>query len=101
MVRVFAGFDFVPTTCNGTISPSTATAKACRWAATSAAPEGKAPAFLIRALRDADGANLDRIQVVKGWMDAKGEMKEKIYDVVWPGDRKPGPIGKLPPSATP
>ena len=37
------------------------------------APPGKAPVFLIRALRDADGANLDRIQVIKGWMNAKGE----------------------------
>jgi Protein of unknown function (DUF3604) len=63
----------------------------------SASPEGKAPAFVIRALRDADGANLDRIQVVKGWMDAKGELKEKVYDVVWSGDRKPGPDDKLPP----
>jgi hypothetical protein len=42
------------------------------------------------------GANLDRIQIVKGCMDAKGELREKIYDVVWSGDRKPGVNGKLP-----
>ena len=41
-----------------------------------AAPAGKAPALVIRALRDADGANLDRVQVVKGWLDAKGETHE-------------------------
>jgi hypothetical protein len=42
------------------------------------------------------GANLDRIQVVKGWLDAKGEVQEKVYDVLWSGDRKPGADGKLP-----
>ena len=45
------------------------------------APNGRAPSFLIRALRDPDGANLDRIQVIKGWLDAKGESHERIYDV--------------------
>ena len=61
-------------------------------------PAGKVPSILIRALRDADGANLDRVQVVKGWLDAKGETHEKVYDVVWSGDRKPDPkTGKLPP----
>jgi hypothetical protein len=47
-----------------------------------AAPEGKAPAFLIRALRDPDNANLDRIQVIKGWLNDKGKTEERIYDVV-------------------
>ena len=55
-----------------------------------AAPEGKAPTLLIRALRDVDGANLDRVQVVKGWLDAKGETQEKIWDVACSGDRKTG-----------
>jgi hypothetical protein len=45
------------------------------------APEGKAPSFMVRALRDPDGANLDRIQVIKGWLDAKGETHERVYDV--------------------
>lgn len=45
------------------------------------APAGKAPTILIRALRDPDGANLDRIQVVKGWLDAMGEQHERIYDI--------------------
>jgi hypothetical protein len=53
-----------------------------------AAPDGKAPTFLIRALRDADGANLDRVQVVKGWLDAKDETHEQIWDVVVSGGRK-------------
>jgi Protein of unknown function (DUF3604) len=58
-----------------------------------AAPKGKAPSFLIRALRDPDGANLDRIQVVKGWVDGAGKLHEKVYDVAWSESRKPGKDG--------
>ena len=62
------------------------------------APAGKSPTFLVAALKDPIGANLDRIQIIKGWLDAKGETHEKIYDVVWGGDRKPDlKTGKLPP----
>jgi hypothetical protein len=57
----------------------------------------KAPTFMVYALRDPIGANLDRIQIVKGWLDADGKTHEKIYDVAWAGDRKPGADGKLPP----
>ena len=60
------------------------------------APAGRAPTFLVASLKDPIGANLDRIQIVKGWMDGKGELKEKVYDVAWSGDRKPGADGKLP-----
>jgi len=60
------------------------------------APEGKAPTFLVAALKDPIGANLDRYQIVKGWMDSKGKLHEKVYDVVWSGDRKPGEDDKLP-----
>ena len=56
----------------------------------------KAPTFMVFALRDALGANLDRIQIVKGWYDGD-KTHEKVYDVVWSGERKPGPDGKLPP----
>ena len=56
---------------------------------------GKSPTFLVAALKDAIGANLDRIQVVKGWLDAKGDVQEKVYDVAWSGSRKPGANGKL------
>jgi hypothetical protein len=62
-----------------------------------AAPAGKAPTFLVAALKDPIGANLDRYQIVKGWLDAKGQTHEKVYDVAWSGDRKPGADGKLPP----
>jgi hypothetical protein len=43
------------------------------------------------------GANLDRIQIVKGWLDANGNPQEKVYDVAWSGGRQPGSNGKLPP----
>jgi hypothetical protein len=62
----------------------------------SQAPGGKSPAFLVAALKDPIGANLDRIQIVKGWLDQDGKSQEKVYDLVWSGDRKPGRNGKLP-----
>ena len=60
-------------------------------------PNGKSPTFMVFALRDPIGANLDRIQVVKGWMDSRGDLQEKVYDVTWSGDRQPDANGKLPP----
>mgnify|MGYP001820080624 FL=1 len=60
-------------------------------------PEGKAPSFLVAALKDPFSGNLDRVQIVKGWLDADGKTHEKVYDVAWSGDRKPGVDGKLPP----
>ena len=64
-----------------------------------AAPKGKAPTFLVAALRDPFGGNLDRIQIVKGWLDKNGKPQEKIYDVVWsdPAKRKLDAKGKLTP----
>ena len=58
--------------------------------------DAKAPSFMVYALRDPDGANLDRIQIVKGWLDNKGNTQEKVYDVVWSGDRSADANGKLP-----
>jgi hypothetical protein len=55
-----------------------------------------APTFLIAALRDPIGANLDRVQVVKGWLDANGATQERVYDVAWSGDREPDVNGRLP-----
>ena len=63
----------------------------------SQASAGKVPTFLVAALKDPIGAHLDRIQIIKGWLDARGEVQEKVYDVVWSDGRKPGADGKLPP----
>lgn len=61
-----------------------------------APPEpGKAPGFLVAALRDPIGANLDRVQIIKGWIDADGNTQEKVYDVAWSGDRDIAENGKL------
>jgi len=56
-----------------------------------------APTFLLAALKDPFSGNLDRIQIVKGWLDSRGERHEKVYDVAWSGDRQVGRDGKLPP----
>ncbi|MCA0998054.1 DUF3604 domain-containing protein [Alloyangia pacifica] len=62
-----------------------------------AAPEGaEAPTFMVYALRDPIGANLDRIQIVKGWMDAAGESHEKVFDVAWSDGREMDANGMLP-----
>lgn len=60
------------------------------------APTGKSPSFLVAAMKDPYSGNLDRIQIIKGWMDAKGKTHEKVHDVVWSGERKIGADGKLP-----
>lgn len=60
------------------------------------APDGKSPSFLVAAMKDPYSGNLDRIQIVKGWLDAEGMLHEKVYDVAWSDDRQPGADGKLP-----
>ena len=60
------------------------------------APKAKAPSFIVWAVKDPDDANLDRIQIIKGWTKS-GQIFEKIYDVAWSGDRKPDPAtGRVP-----
>jgi hypothetical protein len=59
------------------------------------APSSRAPRFMVRALRDPDGANLDRVQIIKGWLDAEGKSHERIYDVAVSGDRKADSRGRV------
>jgi len=61
----------------------------------SKAPKGGAPRFMVRALRDPDGANLDRVQIIKGWIDKAGETHERIYDIAVSGDRTAGKDGRV------
>ena len=58
------------------------------------ASKGKAPTFMVLALRDPIGANLDRIQVIKGWLDKDGKTHEKIYDVAVSDGRTIGADGR-------
>ncbi len=98
IVRFYGGWDFTEQDAN-TRSPARAGyAKGVPMGGDlSEAPAGKAPVFLVAALKDPIGANLDRYQIIKGWLDAKGQLHEKIYDVAWSGNRKPDPqTGKLP-----
>ena len=97
-VRFFGGFDFEAADAQSR-SPAIAgyTKGVPMGGDLGPAPQGKAPTFLVAALKDPIGANLDRYQIVKGWVDAAGDTHEKVYDVVWSGDRVPGADGKLPP----
>jgi hypothetical protein len=63
----------------------------------SAGPQGRAPTFLIGAARDPQGANLDRVQVVKGWRRPNGDVLERVYDVALADARRPDAQGKVPP----
>jgi hypothetical protein len=100
IVRFFGGWDFDAKDAHSRLPAAIGYAKGVPMGGDlSDAPKGKSPTFLVAALKDPIGANLDRIQIVKGWLDAKGELHEKVYDAVW-GDadkRKPGKDGKLPP----
>ena len=94
-VRVFGGFDFGPEDLQRSDFAAHAYGNGVPMGADlEAAPAGKAPAFLVQALRDPDGANLDRIQIVKGWLDADGEPQERIYDIAVSDDRTIGADGR-------
>jgi hypothetical protein len=98
VVRFFGGFDFEAKDAHDRMPANVGYSKGVPMGGDlHQAPAGKVPTFLAAALKDPIGANLDRIQIVKGWLDANGELHEKVYDVVWSGDRAPDPkTGKLP-----
>jgi hypothetical protein len=100
IVRFFGGWDFTPEDAHSRMPAETGYTKGVPMGGDlRKAPAGKSPTFLVAALKDPIGANLDRIQIVKGWIDASGQRAERVHDVVW-GDaerRSPGADGKLPP----
>jgi hypothetical protein len=100
-VRFFAGWDFTADDARSRYVAETGYAKGVPMGADlpKAPTAGKAPTFLLAAMKDAQGGNLDRIQIVKGWIDKAGKPQEKIYNVAWSDakTRKPGKDGKLPP----
>ena len=94
-VRVFAGWDFQPEE----VQRPDFAAQGYRRGVPMAgelqkAPAGAAPSFMIRALRDPDGANLDRVQVIKGWLGSDGKTRERIYDVAVSDGRQIGADGR-------
>lgn len=97
IVRFFGGFDFEAADAQSRNPGAIGYGKGVPMGGDlTAAPEGKVPTFLVAALKDPLGANLDRYQIVKGWLDDEGETHEQVYDVAWGGDRKPGADGKVP-----
>jgi len=98
IVRFFGGWDFVPEDANTRLPGATGYTKGVPMGGDLVhPPAGKSPNFLVAATKDPFGGNLDRIQIIKGWVDRSGKAQEKVYDVVWSDDRTPGPDGKLPP----
>jgi hypothetical protein len=100
LVRFFGGWDFVAQDANSRLPAQTGYTKGVPMGGElRAPPQGKSPTFLVAALKDPLGANLDRYQVVKGWLTRDGKLEEKVYDVAWADAerRKPGADGKLPP----
>jgi hypothetical protein len=99
VVRFFGGWDFKATDATNRMPGEIGYQKGVPMGGDlRAAPAGRSPTFLVAALRDPIGANLDRIQIIKGWLDAKGAVHEQVYDVAW-GDadkRKPAADGKVP-----
>ncbi len=96
-VRLFGGFDFGDDLMDGDVVAKAYDRGVPMGGDLAAAPAGQAPAFLVQATKDPQGANLDRVQMIKVWVDAEGGQHEKVYDLAWSDDRQPGPDGKLPP----
>jgi hypothetical protein len=97
IVRFFGGWDFVAADAQSRLPANAGYSKGVPMGGDlRKAPAGKSPTFLVAALKDPMSGNLDRIQIVKGWVDAKGGRQEKLYDVAWSDNRKPGTDGKLP-----
>jgi hypothetical protein len=95
-VRFFGSFDYAPGLTKSPGFIKTAYAKGVPMGG-DLKGSGKAPTFLYMAVKDPKSGNLDRLQIVKGWIDAAGKQHEKVYDVAWSGGRKIGADGKLPP----
>jgi hypothetical protein len=97
VVRFFGGWDFTADDAQSRLPAGVGYAKGVPMGGDLRKGEvGKAPNFLVAALKDSYSGNLDRIQIVKGWLDTSGKTHEKVYDVVWSGDRKRGADGRIP-----
>ncbi len=96
MVRFFGGWDFTDSDLDLDLAEVGYDKGVPMGSDMNSIQEGKTPTFLVAALKDSLGANLDRIQIIKGWLDAEGNTHEKIYNVKGSDGRTPDPItGKL------
>lgn len=97
-VRFFGGWDYKSADVTRPDYLDTAYAKGVPMGADLASQPGKdAPTFMVVAAKDPIGANLDRVQIIKGWRTKSGELKEMVYDVAWSDNRVKNADGKLTP----
>lgn len=97
-VRFFGGWDYKKRDAQRTDLAKTGYVKGVAMGGDlTSAPQGKSPSFLLRATKDPDAANLDRIQIIKGWLDASGELHETIYNVALSDDRTQDSDGSVEP----
>ncbi len=97
LVRFFGGWDFNSDDMNSRQPAFRGYSKGVPMGGDLGLPRGDGvPTFMVYALRDSIGANLDRIQIIKGWLDAEGETHERVYDVAWSTGRQPDSNGRLP-----
>ena len=96
MLRFFGGWDFADEDLSGDMAQA-GYDRGVPMGGSLDGADGEAPTFIIAAAKDPEGANLDRIQVIKGFLQADGTTAEAIYDVAWSGNRQPGANGDLPP----
>jgi hypothetical protein len=95
IVRFFGGWDFTDADALAGDLASVGYAKGVPMGGDlTKAPKKKAPTFLVGVLKDPMGANLDRVQVIKGWVDKKGKTQERIYDVSVSDGRTIGKDGR-------
>lgn len=95
-VRLFGGWDFTAADALVPVMAKPGYARGVPMGGTLSGANGRSPSFLVGALKDTIGANLDRLQIIKGWLDSEGESHEKVYDVAWSGQRSPDKRGVLP-----
>jgi hypothetical protein len=97
LVRLFGGWDFEASDAQSRLPSGIGYTKGVPMGGDLRhGPAGESPNFLVAAMKDPLSGNLDRIQIIKGWMDKRGDLHEKVYDVAWSGDRQPGANGKVP-----
>ena len=96
-VRFFGGWNYSDADAKGSDIAAAGYGKGVPMGGDLRSSSSSAPTFLVAAMKDPIGANLDRVQVIKGWMDAGGALQEQVYDVAWSDNRKLAADGKLPP----
>jgi len=98
LVRFFGGWEFTEADASNRLPANIGYTKGVPMGADLPPRSGEgSPTFLVAALKDPISGNLDRIQIVKGWLDDDGNRNEKVYDVAWSGERQIGSDGRLPP----